>query len=924
MTDHLPGISTPEWFPRFFHHAGMAMILTNQQLTRLHANGKFRQLFGYDECLIDKCCSRLRHGAVLADAFLRAMEGGGDDWFDIELNAEDTETNRYQALVSVLSHQSIDDTWFLVQFQPLERLHDPSTPLQRVLSTVDLLQSSITNPLGESKQGEEAQPERVIHVTENERLRHSEEQYRFLAENILDVIWVFDVQSLKFRYVSPSVYKLRGYTSEEVQAQSLEEALTPHSVKKILSVLPLRIKEYTETGKSTEYIDEIEQLCKDGSTVWTEVVAYLKVNEQNGRLEVIGTTRDITDRRRADKARKELEERYRTLTEVTNEGIIIHRNGLVVDLNPSMLRLLRSNADSKDLVGKKVFEFIHHDDLHVVKGRIASSWGGNYEVRIRRLDGTWFNAELFVRQSNINGVPHRVVSVTDITERKIAEDKLVESELRFRRIFDNSIAGMVLCDVNGKIQVVNRAFELLLGHERSFFIGKRIYDFTSPDDVLHERLRINEALKSSSDHLRFEKKMMHRSGKTVWVDMSMSFIRDMEGGLLSQVAVINDINDKKNYELELLKALNYNKTVNHTSPVGIVTTDEKGAVVFANKKAQEIFELKKIDLVGKPLFVGYYKVFDLEGKAFKREMLPFYTVKRSQESLYAQTLSIDTPGHGKKVLSVNTSPFFDESAKFIGVVMTLDDITEKINLEKELRQSNAKLRELNVTKDKFFSIIAHDLRGPVGNIANLSELLHVSFAEQSPELNQQLIKTIYDNATKTFDLLANLLSWSYSQRNAISINIQKLDAAAIIDNSLEVIEGIARKKGIVLVRNVYEGVMVLGDKDMVGTVMRNLASNAVKYSYNNSQIEVGVRLSLQYHGYAEFFLEDNGIGIHAQTLQRLFTTELDVSMAGTQGEEGTGLGLVLCREFVEKQNGKIWADSTPGKGSRFTFTLPLA
>ncbi|MCK9617228.1 MAG: PAS domain-containing sensor histidine kinase [Lentimicrobiaceae bacterium] len=254
------------------------------------------------------------------------------------------------------------------------------------------------------------------------------------------------------------------------------------------------------------------------------------------------------------------------------------------------------------------------------------------------------------------------------------------------------------------------------------------------------------------------------------------------------------------------------------------------------------------------------------------------------------------------------------------IIVSFTDITERKQNELELLKYSEELKESNATKDKFFSIIAHDLKSPFNSIIGFSELLMENYREYSEKEIEDSLNTIKKSSRQAYDLLENLLVWARSQTGKIDFRPETFALSQDISNTLAIARSIAGKKNIQIINNIQEPCLVYADKNMLNTILRNLLANAIKYTPRNGSIIIDCR---QRNGNIEFLVKDNGIGIPKQNIGQLFRIDSKYSTPGTEKEQGTGLGLILCREFVEKHGGKIWAESEEGKGSAFSFTLPL-
>lgn len=242
-------------------------------------------------------------------------------------------------------------------------------------------------------------------------------------------------------------------------------------------------------------------------------------------------------------------------------------------------------------------------------------------------------------------------------------------------------------------------------------------------------------------------------------------------------------------------------------------------------------------------------------------------------------------------------------------------------LEEKVALRTQELAELNRTKDKFFSIIAHDLKNPFNTLLGFSELLLENMSMFSAAQIEEYISIIFETSQSSYSLLENLLDWSRAQTGRIQVLPQEIDMHRLASDNLRLLESLALKKSIVLNNNVYPGTKAWGDLNMVNTVVRNLLSNAVKYTSQEGKISVGCEFVEEG---IKMEISDTGVGIKTENTGKLFRIDQNYSTKGTADETGTGLGLILCKEFIEKNHGSIGVTSEFGIGSNFYFTLPLS
>ena len=264
-------------------------------------------------------------------------------------------------------------------------------------------------------------------------------------------------------------------------------------------------------------------------------------------------------------------------------------------------------------------------------------------------------------------------------------------------------------------------------------------------------------------------------------------------------------------------------------------------------------------------------------------------------------------------------PELDEQGNVVSLLGITRDITERKQMEDALRKSETELRELNDQKDKFFSIIAHDLRNPFNSIRGLSTLLTDQIKEKDYEAVGEYAMLIEQSSEKALDLLKSLMDWSLAQTGRMDFNPETFELTGLIKDNKMLLDIIADQKGITIKKNLPHELTVYADKPMINTVLRNLISNALKFTRQDGEITISAEKRSK-----EILISviDNGIGIVPDRLEKLFRLAESSSTSGTNNEKGTGLGLILCKEFVENHGGKIWAESEQEKGSAFYFTLP--
>ncbi|HAF29823.1 MAG TPA: hypothetical protein DCG75_12330 [Bacteroidales bacterium] len=340
-----------------------------------------------------------------------------------------------------------------------------------------------------------------------------------------------------------------------------------------------------------------------------------------------------------------------------------------------------------------------------------------------------------------------------------------------------------------------------------------------------------------------------------------------------------------------------------------VTLDRK--IKFHNKAIEQIFETS---------------VEEIEKNHYDHLMLP--EDKKLAKRLHEERLNgknsvfehgFITPNGKLVYLECSANPIFDEDGQIVGSLGIARDITDRKKADKELKESKKQLEEIIESKDKFLSIIAHDLRDPFNTLIGYSDLILTQFESLSKEKIEKYVQAINSSSNKGFNLLQNLLDWSKAESGRITYTPEKVDISKTFDFIISSLEYSSAAKSISIKKNLDNSFIIVADENMLKTVLRNLISNAIKFSFKNSEILIDViEEKLQYI----INIIDSGIGISEENLSKIFSPDINFSQKGTKEERGTGLGLIICKEFVTKWGGRIWVESDYGKGSTFSFSIP--
>lgn len=374
--------------------------------------------------------------------------------------------------------------------------------------------------------------------------------------------------------------------------------------------------------------------------------------------------------------------------------------------------------------------------------------------------------------------------------------------------------------------------------------------------------------------------------------------------------------EHQNLELRIMQEeleVSRNKYVNlfDFSPIPYFTLDKNGIIKEVNLSASKTLGIDRNKLIDKS--------FSTYIPQEERDIFNSF-LKTVFNSLIKHSCELKMVNKEKRVFHVLLEgvelddPLGSDQKCHIALI----DLTEFKKVEDSLNKSTEELKVLNSTKDKFFSIIAHDLRSPFQALLSSSELLATEIESLSQEDIRSFSRGLNDSLKNLFGLLENILHWSMMQRNMLDYNPVNLNLCDVVDKIIGVLNQSAIRKNISITNNVDAGVFVNADANMIRSVVQNLILNAIKFSKTEGRIIVS---SIEKNGFVEISVQDSGIGIESEKSSMLFNFNTLFTTKGTEGEEGTGLGLPLCKEFVERNDGKIWVESELGKGSKFIFTL---
>lgn len=473
-----------------------------------------------------------------------------------------------------------------------------------------------------------------------------------------------------------------------------------------------------------------------------------------------------------------------------------------------------------------------------------------------------------------------------------------------------------ITDLDHKIIFVNQTFLDTYGYSVKEIIGKNTEILRSEKNDPQLIKEIHEFTLKGGWHGRLINK--RKDGSEFVIELSTSIVKNEKGVPIAYVGLSKDISQLVETEEKLkITQEKYKELFMEIKDV-IYETTVDGEIIDINPAGMEFFgiksknELKKIN-VAKDLYVD-----PQDRERFKEELIRHGFVNDFEIKI--RKLNGDIAIVRETSIAVK-----DQDGKIIGYRGILRDVTERKKHEAQLKELvnklellNQELKNSNASKDKFFSIIAHDLRSPFSSLLSFSEFLYQDIDELSKEEIKSFAENINEAAKTVFTLLENLLQWSRIQTGTISFKPHQFKIYDVANKVISLLSNNAAIKKIELINEINPEHVVFADEDMIFSVIQNLLSNAIKFTYENGKITLN---SKENNSSIEISISDNGTGIDEKDLEKLFRIDVPFTKSGTKDEKGSGLGLILCKEMIEKNGGKIWVKSKLGEGTTFTFTL---
>jgi hypothetical protein len=632
-------------------------------------------------------------------------------------------------------------------------------------------------------------------------------------------------------------------------------------------------------------------------------------------------------------AQRSLEESRNSYAQLYNQApagyVTLSSNGMILQANQTFLEMV--SQDMQDVLNSSFTDFIANDQQKIFLSRYNAFFkkpdGKKMELKMMKKKGSPFYVRITGSLISDNAPFKKgesqeqklFIIISDITQEKKIEASLLESEFNYRTLANT---GQALIWASGTDKLCNYFNDVWLeftGRTLEMEMGNGWVEGVHPDDVD----RCFETYVNAFDKrekFSMEYRLRRHDGAYRWLQDDGSPRYNSQGDFIGYLGFCLDVHESKQNKIQLAKSNERYKEISYELaaildhiPGLVFYKNSSNTFIRVNKSFADAYQKDKSEFEGLHL-----------SELFSPEMAQLYhdddlRVINSGIPLLNFEEQWNAP-NGKRWLNTSKLPFFNEQGDVIGIIGISMDITERKQNEEQLALQNAELQKLNAEKDKFFSIIAHDLKSPFIGISGFSKVLVEQVREKDYDGIEKYAEIIQQSSKRAMDLLINLMEWASSQTGLMEFTPVTLEMGALINEIALMFDDIAGQKSIVIKRFLTPNAIVVTDKAMISTVLRNLISNAIKFTNPGGEIILSLEKNLS--GELTVSVSDDGVGIPKSRIDKLFRIDENFSTPGTQKEKGTGLGLILCKEFVEKHKGQIWVESEEGKGSTFSFVLP--
>lgn len=666
-------------------------------------------------------------------------------------------------------------------------------------------------------------------------------------------------------------------------------------------------RNFFDAGKL--HIDTHEQKF-DGTPMIINGDYICLYDEQNRIMGHFGIQREVTAERQSEEKLQQSEERYKSF--------VNHSPDIIYKFSSKKGGLFWSNRVTSilgytpDELAQNPFlwnDLIHYDDKQKVSEAIEDfTKGSEYivEYRIKTKSGSWiWLSDYFMHKEIIGDEIIIEGHATNITFQKQIQQKLVTSEEKYRFLSENATDGIILFE-NKILKYISKGFLEILGYEKDKIENQKVdkvFEYLHPDDVKTYKQKMAEAIEQQKESYKITYRLRNRQGKYLWFENSVKAEYSPKGKHIRSIIQSRNVSDRVLAEETLKKAEATTRTIIQAMPDLLFHIDKSGNLIGCYQENVNLFKPKEVFL-GKNIV----EVFDSNLANQMLAAIEETLLNKNPEIFY--DLQMDKLRHyHAKFAKLNDNE----------IITIVRDISLQKETENELKQTAEELKKSIADKDRFLQILAHDLRSPFSSLLGFLNLLVDNFETYDNAKIYKYIQYTNEIANQAYILLEDLLLWSKTQLGRISFEPKPIIISSICNEMVAEKQSQATFKGIKIICN-CSPIKVFADENMIKIILRNLISNAIKFSYQNGTIKIHYEIT---EHEIQVAISDQGIGISTENQQKMWNFANPFTTPGTVEEKGSGLGLLICKEFVEKNAGRIWLESEVNKGTTFFFTLKL-
>ncbi len=769
-------------------------------------------------------------------------------------------------------------------------------------------------------------------------------KYNVLLQTIKDGLVL--ISDRRVRYSNKAFADMLEYSIDEVTDLTIDDLVAASSKNLVLERYEKRLR-----GEILPTQYEIEAITKTGR-IFPVLISTGLVASGEEKLEFV-IVRDLTEISTKKEELKKRESEFEIIFNNTNVAFaLFDSGGTILKVNNRFQNLF--GFDHEKIFSKNFNDILPSKDLQKFKSLIndlKSNGSNNFRTNIELLnsngEGFWSDVSISSIKDENDEVQYFIASIVDISEM-IEIEKKFEQEQNLQQYFMDYVPDSIYFkDRSSRFIKVNKATVIKFGLKSADeLIGKTDFDFFDDEHAKFAHEDESKIINEGISIVNKVEKEKWADGNVTWASTTKIPLRDEDNNIIGTFGITRDITELKKSE-EIRDALykisnavtsvpdiqNLFATI-HNIIMGLMKADNFYIAIYNDET----------DMVSFPYFVDQVDEPPAPRKAGRG--LTEYILRLGRSQLIDAEMDLKLRASGETSLIGEPTQIWlgvplKVRDKTIGVIVVQDYndqttygenekailtyVSEQIALvidkkyrEQKIIEYSEELKEINATKDKFFSIIAHDLKSPMQGILGLSRMIFEEYESMNDEEVRSSLEILKDSTETTYKLIENLLEWARLETGKISYQPGYQNMFMIVEDTRMLLNQNARFKDITIRNKVSHESIVWGDSNMLHSLLQNLLSNAIKFTPRGGSIEISEE---EFENEINFSISDNGVGIRQEDIDKLFRVDVSFSTRGTMDERGTGLGLVLCNEITHIHGGKMKVQSEIGKGTRISFTL---